>query len=259
MNSVAGVFQSQAEAEHAREMLATIGLGKDRVVLLTRGGAGKSSGKAIPTSDTEQPGMGTAMGGVIGGAVGVAGGAEIGALTAVIPGVGPVIAMGILGGAILGLAGARAGGAIEDSLGKGLPADELFIYEDALRQGRSVIVVFPDPAQAGSVSEAMANAGAESINSARKSWWLGLRNLEKEHYTALGRTFDEDENFYRMGFEAAMNPRYRDKSGDQVLIEMTSRLEDLWSNRPRAHVAEAFLKGYERGQAYSRSMHQKAA
>ena len=259
MNSVAGVFQSQAEAEHAREMLAAMGLGKERVVLLTPGGAGKSPGNAIPTSDTEQPGMGTAMGGVIGGAAGVAGGAEIGALTAMIPGVGPVIAMGILGGAILGLAGARVGGAIEDSMGKGLPADELFIYEDALRQGRIVIIVFPDPAQADSVSETLANAGAESINSARQAWWVGLRDLEKEHYTASGRPFDEDEQFYKMGFEAALNPRNRDKAGDQALIEMTSRLEELWANRPRTHVAEAFLRGYKRGQVYSRNMLQKAA
>ena len=259
MNSVAGVFQSQAEAEHAREMLATTGLGKDRVVVLTRGRADQAADKNIPTSDTEQPGMGTAMGGVIGGAVGVAGGTEIGALTALIPGVGPVIAMGILGGAVLALVGARFGATIEDSMAKGLPADEVFVYKDALRQGRSVVIVFPDPAQAESVSEALANAGAESINAARQEWWLGLRDVEKEHYTATGQTFDEDEQFYRMGFEAAVNPANRDKSGDQVLIEMTSQLEELWSDRPRTHVAEAFLRGYERGRLYSHNTRQKAA
>ena len=56
-----------------------------------------------------------------------------------IPGVGPVIAGGIIGAAILGVGGAAtgaaAGAALERELADGLPHDELYLYEDALRKG----------------------------------------------------------------------------------------------------------------------------
>ena len=102
----------------------------------------------MPTSDTEQPGMGTAMGGAVGGAMGVAGGATLGAAAAslLVPGVGPVIAGTILGAAILGAGGTATGmavgGALEEGLVKGLPHDELYLYEDAVQHGRSVVIAF---------------------------------------------------------------------------------------------------------------------
>ena len=67
------------------------------------------------------------------------------AATILIPGVGPVLAVGIAAAAILGVGGAvggaAAGAALEKDSTMGLPADELFVYKDALKQGRSVILV----------------------------------------------------------------------------------------------------------------------
>ena len=40
------------------------------------------------------------------------------------------------------MAGAVAGGALEDGLAHGLPKDELYLYEDALRKGHSVVFAF---------------------------------------------------------------------------------------------------------------------
>ena len=139
--------------------------------------------------------MGSAMGGAVGGALGVAGGMHIGATLAslLVPGVGPVLAAGVIGAALLGAggaaAGAAAGGALEDSI-EGLPHDELFVYEDALRQGRSVvIVVTQDEAQADTARGVLAQAGAESVDAARESWWVGLRDAEEEEYTGQGGDF----------------------------------------------------------------------
>ena len=75
----------------------------------------------IRTSETEQPGMGTAVGGAVGGALGVAGGLEVGmvAATALIPGVGPVFALGLLGAALLGLGGATVGAAAGTAVAAG--------------------------------------------------------------------------------------------------------------------------------------------
>ena len=41
--------------------------------------------------------------------------------------------------------GRTAGGALEKELGAGLPHDELSLYEDALGNGRSVVIAFVKP------------------------------------------------------------------------------------------------------------------
>src|SRR5256885_5802830 len=137
METVAGIFKERADAERAVAQLRSIGIEDDRINFLTPGTTEAELEATVPTSDTEQPGMGGAMGGAVGGALGVAGGATIGAAAAslFVPGVGPVIAAGLLGAALLGAGGAAtgaiAGDAMEDAAVPGLPHDELFIYEDA--------------------------------------------------------------------------------------------------------------------------------
>ena len=50
----------------------------------------------VPTTETEQPGMGGALGSVVGGAVGASGGLmSVAVLSAIIPGIGPVMAVGL--------------------------------------------------------------------------------------------------------------------------------------------------------------------
>ena len=68
---------------------------------------------SVPVSETEQPGVGKAIGGVVGAALGMAGGFELGVgITALVPGVGPVLAVGLAGMALLGAGGAVAGAAL---------------------------------------------------------------------------------------------------------------------------------------------------
>ena len=85
------------------------------------------------------------MGGVVGGAIGLAGGFELGvSATVLIPGVGPVVAFGVAGAVLLGVTGVVGGsilGQVADSKNTdGIPSDEIFFYEDAVRQGRSVVL-----------------------------------------------------------------------------------------------------------------------
>ena len=134
---------------------------------------------------------------------------------------------------------------------EGLPEDELFVYEDALRQGRSVVVALSDDEAAASrLRELLSVEGAESVDAAREQWWIGLRSAEREHYSVLGRNFDADEKFYRLGFESALHARTRRKEYDQVLAEMRVRLEEVQRQYPNASVEEPFTKGYERGRDY---------
>jgi hypothetical protein len=249
METVAGIFQSRAAAEKAVQQLHSQGIPNDRIALLTPEMDNEEVEKAVPTADSEQPGMGKALGGTVGGAMGVAGGASLGAAAAslLVPGVGPVIAGGILGAAILGAGGTAtgiaAGEALEEELVQGLPHDELYLYEDALRKRRSVVIAFVETDESKSAARtALVNNGAESIDAARESWWLGLRDAEAADYETTGRNFQADEASYRRGFEAALTSRPKDSSRREATI-------------PEAD--EAFRRGYERGKSYQKSLRGK--
>jgi hypothetical protein len=250
MKTVTGVFASQSKAEQVAQRLRAAGFPEDRITALFPGELSRAA-QSIPADPTEQPGMGKAMGAIVGGAAGLSGAV----LVAAIPGVGPVTAIGLLGASILGLAGAGAGAAVgsmlEDATTEGLPEDEIFVYEDALRQGRSVVVALADDqASAASARNIMAEQAAETVDAAREQWWIGLRSAECEHYRKLGRNLDQDEMFYRMGFEAALHARTRCQEYDQVLGEMTNNLEELQRRYPGLDIEKPYTRGYERGREY---------
>jgi hypothetical protein len=253
MSTVAGIFNSRADAESAVGRLRTAGVSEDRISLLTPGTTQEQLDD-VPTTETEQPGMGAALGGTVGGALGVAGGLHLGAAAAslLIPGVGPVVAAGLIGAALLGAGGAATGialgGALEDSMARGLPHDELFVYEDALRRGRSVVIaVAEDDTQADAARGVLAEAGAESVDAARENWWLGLRDAEEAEYTVDGGDFGTDETIYRRGFEAALHPRARERSYE----EDAERLRECFGEECDEG---AFRRGYERGRRYHGEM-----
>jgi len=257
MNTVAGIFKSRSDAERAIKNLRGIGLSDENLSLLSPGTTDSQVEADVPTSDTEQPGMGNAVGGVVGGAMGAAGGMTLGAAAAslLIPGVGPIMAAGIIGAALFGaggaVAGMAAGGALEGNIAQGLPHDELFIYEDALRQGRTVVIAqLEADGQIYSAQSALNEAGAESVDAARESWWVGLRDAEDEDYTGQGRDFKTDESLYRRGFEAALHPQLRGASYAQSAEKLREKYSDASSH-------EAFRRGYERGQSYQHSLREK--
>jgi hypothetical protein len=248
MISVVGIFTSQADVERAIERIRALGIAEEHINCLLPG-ASPAELDAVPTTDAEQPGMGKVVGGVVGGVTG-ASHALFGAAvaSAVIPGVGPVMGIGLAAAALLGLggavAGAAVGGALENTLEVGIPKDELFIYEDALRQGRAVLIVMAkDTDQADQVRDALVAAGAESIDAAREHWWLGMRDVEAEAYTAEGLDFTTDEALYRKGFEAALQAATAGKSYAEAL-------DFLQTHYPEEYREEPFRRGYARGRAY---------
>jgi len=174
---------------------------------------------------------------------------------ALVPGVGPITAIGLLGAAILAATGATIGATVgnelESSTTEGLPEDEIFVYEDALRQGRSVVVVLAEDAQQASLlRELLKMQGAESIDAAREQWWTGLRSAEQSHYEKPGKNFAEDEEYFRRGFQAALHARTRCMEFDQVSAARDAALEDVQREHPGEDVEEAFTRGYQRGREY---------
>jgi hypothetical protein len=254
LEAITGVFNRRSDAERAVSDALHAGIPDHQITLLTPGSVDQVNKEvqSVVTDSTEQPGMGGALGALLGGGIGLTGGSI---LMALVPGVGPITAFGLLGTAILGAAGATigasAGNKVERDSYKGLPEDEIFVYEDALRKGRSVVIALADnPDSAARVRELLNRDGAESVDVAREQWWIGLRSAEESRYPQATRSFSEDEKFFRLGFESAMHAATRCLEFDQVSGAMNAALEDVQRQYPGSQVEEPFLRGYRRGREH---------
>jgi hypothetical protein len=252
MKTVAGIFASREAAARGIQQLLANGV-RDEAINVLAPGMSERQIASVPADDGEQPGMGTAIGAVVGGATGASIGMPIGAAIAsmVIPGVGPIIAAGALGAAIFGIGGAAVGHSLEEKLTHGLSRDELFFYEEALRQGRVVVLVQGvDDHEAEIARAALEAVGAESIDAAREAWWIGLRDAEAEAYAARGGDFARDEPVYRRGFEAALLPFVRGRGFDDALADLDRMYPDICQT-------DAFRCGFERGRIYDEACRER--
>lgn len=246
MEPVVGIFSSRSAAASAAGGLRAQGWSPGSVQLLFPESSDAKVAQ-VPIEDAEQPGVGKALGGVVGGAAGAAAGLGLGAAVAslFIPGVGAVSAVGLAAAALFGaggaLGGAAAAGALEEEAQAGLPRDELYLYEDALAHGRSIVFALarsePEVQAARGAFEA---SGAESLDAAREAWWIGLKDAEKAHYDASGADWSGAEYAYRRGFAAALHPDLRGRSWDEARNLLRERQGDL-ADKP------AFRAGYQRG------------
>jgi hypothetical protein len=240
---MSGVFSSRDEAQRALTALGSIGVPDTKTSLLTPGDMSQQV-EWVRFDAAESAGAGRGQPGLT---------------SAFLPGVGRVTGAGALAIAILRAAGARidaaAGESPKDALVEALPEDEIFLYEDALRDGRSVVIALAeDSIAAEPIRESLVKQGGEASDARRQQWWMGLRDNEREHYSASGRNFTQDEKFYRLGFEAALHARTRCMEFDQVSAEMDSRLEDLERQYPEADIEEPFTRGYRRGREYFQAL-----
>ena len=141
METAIGVFSSRERAEEAVQELLDRKVPQESIVFLTR-------------SETEAKNIGKGFGAAVGGFMGAATGMSAGVIAAtllVVPGIGPVFALGFGAAALLGLAGAGAGSAIGDaatteSTSAQPTADEkcpedATLFREVLKEGHSMIVV----------------------------------------------------------------------------------------------------------------------
>jgi hypothetical protein len=248
---VVGIFHTREAAQRAVESLRAAGIPDSKHILLAPH-ASERQLQSVPVTETEQPGMGKAVGGVVGGVIGATTGMGLAeaAASLLIPGVGPVAAIGLAAAALLGaggaVAGAAAGGKLEERLFRGLPKDEIYLYEDALRKGHSVLIAFAEnDEQEEAARRALETARAESLDAARESWWVGLRPAEEAEYEEPGQ-FASIEPHFRRGFEAALRSDRRGKSWDAVA-------DDLRREHGRIAGESVFRRGFERGRSWDES------
>lgn len=250
MEAISGVFHSREDAVKTINELKKAGIPDNRLGLITPGSNGDELEAGLPVTDSESPGMGRAMGAAVGGAMGAAGGATLGLAMAtfVIPGVGPVIGFGMIGAALLGAAGATAGAAvgdtIEEGLGEGVPHEDIYLFEDSLRHGRSIVIAYAETEdQADKAEDIFSRSTAFDLDDLRERWWNERREDERSYYHHDGQDFDADEESYRRGFEAALHTQRRGKSYAEVKEELQGIYEG-------AELDTAFREGYERGLAH---------
>lgn len=243
MRAVVGVVRERSAVKGIVETLRRMRIGDDRISVLPSASS-EAAIRRVPTTEAEQPGIAATIGSVVGEAAGSAG--PLAAASGVLPGVGPVVAAGTIASGLPG--GAVAGGAVGDqldnALSRGLPTDELYVYRDALRKGRSLVVAMADDdAQATQMREHLASLGVESVDAAREEWWIGLRDAEEAEYTRQGGDFRKDEALYRMGFDAAFHTPRSEVSLDGDASTLRERYGLAAEER-------AFRAGYARGRAH---------
>jgi len=256
MHVTVGIFQSQASAEQAARHLRDAGMTADQLNILSPVEAGEPH-KAVPTTAAEPPGIGKALGGVVGGAVGASTGL-FGTVIVVsmIPGIGPVLAGGLglatlLGGIGGAAAGIVAGGALENQLADRLPIDELWVYDSALRQGRSVLIVTADDsAQRDLAQRTFEEAGAESVDAARQQWDIGLADAEALQYHGDDGHIEDRSESYQKGFSAALRPEGFGQSYDTARTYLQQHYGDIYYESDFRH-------GYEHGQHYGKHIQEK--
>jgi hypothetical protein len=254
MEIVIGVFDNAQTALDVVNELRSLGLSEKEISYVTPKSQGSGTAARVPLSDTEDSGMGQAMGAAVGGAIGAAGGATLGlaAASLLVPGVGPVLAFGLLGAALVGapgaIAGAVIGDSLEENLGEGFPHEDIYVFQDALRHGRSVVLAYAqDTIQGEKAREIMDRAGAIDIDELRENWWRGIRAEESANYQSDGRDFKRDELSYRRGFEAAQHPSRAGKSYSTVEADLRKSYSDDELNDP-------FRCGYDRGSVYCQKL-----
>jgi hypothetical protein len=140
------MFDHIDQAESAINDLKLAGFTPDSISVVTR----KPAAEVVETEvdDETEAGQGALAGAIGGGTLGAVLGWLLAGGTALIPGVGPVIAAGIFGATISGaLLGGTLGGVSGALVGQGVPKEDAEEYETYMKDGRTLVTVHPSNGQ----------------------------------------------------------------------------------------------------------------
>jgi hypothetical protein len=160
-STLVGIFKSRYEAELALDELRQAGFDEKDIGFAIRGEdavAGGTITDALLTKDGHGAAKGMAVGGIAGSLIGAA-------AVLVLPGVGPILSMGLLASALgFGAAGVATGGIIGAMLGLGISEDEAHVYDKEFRAGRAIVVVHAH-ARGSEAFGILGKHGAQNIDS----------------------------------------------------------------------------------------------
>lgn len=162
---VIGVFQDRTEAELAVDELEQANFDDQDIGFVLRG-SDVARGGMITDVQGAKDRRGALSGMAVGGAVG----GLLGAASAlVIPGVGPILAGGILASAFGGaMAGVATGGILGALMGLGISEEEAQYYQREFHAGRAIVAV-RTRTRAAEAGDILRRHGAQNIEVRRKS------------------------------------------------------------------------------------------
>jgi uncharacterized protein (TIGR02271 family) len=152
--TVVGLFRESTAAERAIRDLKDAGFTDNQIgVLMQDRAQERKLAEDTGTKAGKSAAKGAATGGVVGGLVGLA--------AAALPGIGPIVAGGVLAEVLAGAGiGAAAGGLLGALGGMGIPEEEARYYEQGVREG-GILVTVDARAKAAEARQILLDAGAE--------------------------------------------------------------------------------------------------
>jgi hypothetical protein len=183
-HTVVALFDDYREAESAIRDLEVSGVPSTDISLVPNNADNRYGdyppyrADRVGATDTDNgaaTGTGAGIGAVLGGAAGLLAG--IGALA--IPGVGPVVAAGVLAATLAGAGvGAVVGGLVGALVEAGVPREHADIYAEAVRRGGTLVTVRVDEVMGSRVSDILARHVPVDIEERAESWrragWTGF-------------------------------------------------------------------------------------
>jgi hypothetical protein len=158
--ALVGVFDDRGAAERAVDALERAGFRDDQVGFALRGSDAVRGGMIVDAQGAKDA-KGAAAGAVTGAVVG---GTLAAAISLLIPGVGPIVAGGVLaaffGGAI---AGTAIGGIFGAMTGLGISEEEARFYEKEFSAGRAIVAVKPQ-GRAAEAAEILVRSGGRHVH-----------------------------------------------------------------------------------------------
>jgi uncharacterized membrane protein len=160
--TVSRLYDSYSQAQRAVEALENAGFTSSEVGLVSR-----YRDDNTLANDTSGTATGATAGAVAGGTAGLL--AALGVIA--IPGIGPLVAAGVLATT---LAGAAGGGAVGGILGAltdyGVSEEDAHVYSEALRRGSSLVTVRTDDARAAQADAILKSHQPVDIRQRREAY-----------------------------------------------------------------------------------------
>jgi len=226
-----GLFRDRGQADAAIDELHSIGFDRESISVVTRGREGQDRFTGWDDDDrfvSREPGVTAGEGAAVGGLTGLL----IGAGMMLIPGIGPILAVGPiaagLAGALTGVAaGAVTGGIAGGLMDLGISDEDASYYESGVGSG-SFLVTVNCLGRTDQVRDIMQRHGAERISDGGSGRYAATtsttdadewervmpqyRSDWEARYSGRGGHWGDWEEGYRFGWDMARHPAYRDQS-----------------------------------------------
>ncbi len=168
MKTVVGLFDTFEQARKAAQDLENARISHDDISIVANneGGQYAANPSTTTTEDTSEY-RGHAIGhdAVVGAEIGGVAGLLIGMTGLAIPGLGWIATAGWLGGLLLGAGtGAVIGGLVGALTNVGVPEEDAYHYNEAVRRGGVLLAVRAQDDRAGEVATILGNDGAVNID-----------------------------------------------------------------------------------------------